>query len=347
MLMARQVDDLVDITDLEACIEESVTFLLLVSKGYFASKNCMREVHHAVTNQRQIILLREKDRNHGAYAKWPEDAMAELEQACSKFDSEFDYEQLRQYVLSSPVVDWERIDSDLQKHSVVAIAQNLIAGLAGHSTFGMDIRHEKRSENARQMELPRLQFGGQLLAENFFFDGPKSLYASPNNPGALAFAGEISAVYPQVVATSDASVLAPAAQGVFLLYLNDAVFVGDKGRLLADEVLAAMEAEQPIVMAHEIDAATGGCEFRKFFEVTPKELLEAGVYKEIAIYVPAEASSRRIGIAQLAQKMGASLHRQSIFTPDPKLLWIKRDPVDDRVDPAKALKMGSSKHLPG
>jgi hypothetical protein len=310
----RDVDDLFDVADLEAHIDESATFLLIVSKGYFKSKNCMREVLHAVTNNRRIILLRETDPEKGGYAKWPADAVAELEQACASTElAGFDKEELQRYVFSSPVVDWER-ETELQRNSLVAIAQHLLAGMPAY-----------KGESG----LLPLQFGDQLLPEHLFFSSRTPLYASPNNPAAHAFAGEVSAVYPRVITVSTPAEGGSREAVIFLLYLNDATFVGDVGRLLADEVRAAMSAKQQIVMVHECDATTGrgGCKFDQFFNVTPKDLIEAGLYKQISTFLPAAEAFRPTAIACMARQAGASSHRQSIFARDAQRLWIKRDPL--------------------
>ena len=38
-----------------------------------------------------------------------------------------------------------------------------------------------------------------------------------------------------------------------------------------------------IVLVHENDRSKGGCEFGTLFATTPQELIEEGIYKEIAI----------------------------------------------------------------
>ena len=202
----------------------------------------------------------------------------------------------------------------MQANTLVAVAQHLLSTMPAY---------------AGESGLLPLQYGGQILPESLYFSSRTPVYASPNNPGALAFAGEISAVYPQVVAVAAPDEGGSREEVAFLLYLNDATFVGDAGRLLAEEVLAALGAKQKILMAHECDASTGrgGCEFGQFFDVTPKELLEASLYKNLATYLPAAEAFRPTAIAQLAREAGASMHPQSVFERDAKRLWIKRDPL--------------------
>ena len=67
-----------------------------------------------------------------------------------------------------------------------------------------------------------------------------------------------------------------------LLYLNEDTFVGAEGELFADEVRCALANGFPIVMVHENDEAAGGCEFARFFESTPQDLIADGLYKALA-----------------------------------------------------------------
>ena len=61
-----------------------------------------------------------------------------------------------------------------------------------------------------------------------------------------------------------------------------AIQVGDKGELFANEVRAARANGFQMVMVHENDEADGGCEFARFFETTPQDLIADGLYKALA-----------------------------------------------------------------
>ena len=69
----------------------------------------------------------------------------------------------------------------------------------------------------------------------------------------------------------------------FLLYLNEATFVGEEGKQLADEVSTAMQANMPIVLAYELDPTKGSCQFERFFTTTPSDLIQRGLYKKLAL----------------------------------------------------------------
>jgi len=89
-----------------------------------------------------------------------------------------------------------------------------------------------------------------------------------------------------------------------LLYLNDATFVGESRRGLTDDVRDARARGIIIVMAHENDAERGGCPFSRFFETTPPQLVEGGLYKTLAqpLY---SGEHRTVGLKMLAIALGA------------------------------------------
>ena len=60
-----------------------------------------------------------------------------------------------------------------------------------------------------------------------------------------------------------------------LLYLNQETWSDER---LAEQVKKARADKLKIVMAHENDPDRGGCEFSKFFETTPQELIAGGLY---------------------------------------------------------------------
>jgi hypothetical protein len=61
----RQVDDLKEIGDLEGYIDRSSTCLVCCSRGYFASKNCIRELVCATSKDKPIATLVDPDLSRG------------------------------------------------------------------------------------------------------------------------------------------------------------------------------------------------------------------------------------------------------------------------------------------
>ena len=54
---ARQVDDLKSIDALEEYVDASALIMIFVSKGYFGSKNCLREAVCTVNKRKRITLV--------------------------------------------------------------------------------------------------------------------------------------------------------------------------------------------------------------------------------------------------------------------------------------------------
>jgi len=92
----------------------------------------------------------------------------------------------------------------------------------------------------------------------------------------------------------------------FLLYLNDESWLGEQGERLACEVRAALHMKLPIAMIHEVSPERGGCDFDKFFAVTPSDLVRDGLYNRIATAVPNSEAHRELGFLLFAKDIGGS-----------------------------------------
>ena len=64
-MRTADVDDLENIGDLEKYIEESGMILIFLSKGYFLSRNCCREVVAVVKQRKPVVLVWEPEPNKG------------------------------------------------------------------------------------------------------------------------------------------------------------------------------------------------------------------------------------------------------------------------------------------
>ena len=60
------VDDLEDISDLEGYVDRSAMILIFCSKGYFQSKNCMREIRSCTEKGKPMIAVLDPDSSSGA-----------------------------------------------------------------------------------------------------------------------------------------------------------------------------------------------------------------------------------------------------------------------------------------
>ena len=63
-----QVDNLEDIGALEEYITCSQMILFFLSKGYFRSRNCLREVRTSLDQQKPLVLVQEADPEKGGGA---------------------------------------------------------------------------------------------------------------------------------------------------------------------------------------------------------------------------------------------------------------------------------------
>ena len=151
--------------------------------------------------------------------------------------------------------------------------------------------------HCRMSSLP-LFVPGDTSTQTLVFSKPVVLWASPANPGAAELARELARAFPGLTIStvrSPASVpssMAPRGMARrtrrdgdvthMLLYLNQNTWLAEDGERLAEQVKQAREDKLKIVMAHENDPALGGCAFDRMFEVTPQELINDGLYRNLA-----------------------------------------------------------------
>ena len=104
---------------------------------------------------------------------------------------------------------------------------------------------------------------------------------------------------------SSKSPLPPEEPTHFLLYLTKKTFMGLKGKGLAHEVREARAAGLAVVLVHETDADRDGCAFDTMFKTTPQDLINGGLYDELAELFVSGTTHRKLSHAQLAKKLGA------------------------------------------
>ena len=265
-----------------------------------AGRNCLREVRASLDQKKPIVLVNEADKAKGgqtvaeARAECPEDLRASI------FDRR------------DPIT-WLRV-ADFQLLSLKLICLQILKATplySGLSAAGQ----ESADELQRGLYVP-----GELQSRNLSCEHhktPVSLFCSPNNPGARDVGEELAAhvggVLPQD-ANPNADVSRNAvAQGHknathMLLYLNRHTWLGAAGDKLAKSVAAARAQKLPIILVHEQDESRGACEFSRFFEITPHDLMtgsSSGLYASIAIplYAPPH---RAVGFAMAGLALGAT-----------------------------------------
>ena len=111
---------------------------------------------------------------------------------------------------------------------------------------------------------------------SFDFSKQVTVRVSLANPGAEDLANELAKFFAGLT-VSTAEEADDATH--MLLYLNQETWSDER---LAEQVKKARADKLKIVMAHENDPALGGCQFSRFFEVTPQELIAGGLYTDLA-----------------------------------------------------------------
>jgi len=243
------VDNLESIDQLEAYVEASTCFLLLLgSPRYFTSTNCLREVAASKSYELPLVPVHDSDPSKkGA-------PLDDLKATCPAEHCEHVFGTANN---ARAVTPWHRVH-DFQICSLRLIAEQLLHALPTYRA-GLDLG----------LHLP-----GALVTRKLRFESPVVLRV---NAGAEAIAQELASSHDGIHLASD-----ERKATHFLLYLNDAAFRGDGGALAAD-VRRRRADGTPIVMVHENDPTCGGCTFGDIMEVTPGDLLESGLYGSLAI----------------------------------------------------------------
>jgi len=91
-------------------------------------------------------------------------------------------------------------------------------------------------------------------------------------------------------------------QTVMLLYLNRFTFTSRRSSKLVLEVQAARQAGIKLILIHRKDS----CAFGWIMDTTPRDLIEDGIYKTVAIdLVPTSKMHVRVSAALFAEALGA------------------------------------------
>ena len=307
------VDDLEEIGDLEGYIERTTTILVYCSRGYFTSKNCMRELVSSMIKEKPIIALIDPDASHGGlsldechaqlleadamYAKWGFNTEPDAPLGRTLYNHLFKYEP----------IEWNRI-GHFQDVTMRLIAERLMPPGSASTTY---VDRELVTSKLRPLPPCRKSF---------------HIYcSSAHNPGAKAFLEEVSrergfalhvdtrtamARPNELCVATEKTQLEDCDQ--MLLYLTAQTWTrGDGGSAaLGEEVKRAMDLDMNVLLAHEMPGAGGqaerfGCEFGTFFScpdgATPPELLKRGIYSTIAVPLKGgawrEASMALMGMA--------------------------------------------------
>ena len=277
------VEDLEDISDLEGYIERSSVILVMCTKGYFQSRNCMIELRSAVRMGKPMFAMLDLDSDTRSLTK--DEVGAELLAADASYakwgfeeDGGPDGAACFEALFAQEPIEWNRL----------GVFQTVTMRLAAERT------------------LPKEYHGctyiaGESTRKPVALGPPRHgctchMYSSLSNPRADEFAAEVAewltkrpekSLAPLQV-TSDLAMLHRCT--AMLLYLNGLTWTSSTRNALAHEIARAMSLGIPILLAHEMpglgrEEERHGIAFGSFFDssATPIELIKAGIYANIAV----------------------------------------------------------------
>mmetsp|Transcript_10259 Transcript_10259/g.27318 ORF Transcript_10259/g.27318 Transcript_10259/m.27318 type:complete len:316 (+) Transcript_10259:108-1055(+) len=250
-LDVEDLDNAGGIGALEQIVGRCGGLIVFLSDGYFASKNCQRELTAAVDQALPLVLVRERDKDHGGL-----DADL-LRKQCPV--------EIKDRIFSRPLIEWHRI-GEFQVVSLRQIGQALIKPLI-----------PERCDDELYIESELVEMPMVLTSR---------LSTSPWNPGAEELSQEV---------ISQASHIGEGPS-CFLLLLNGRTY--DNRTNIVDSVLTVLDAGQRLILVHDAEDVS----FNDIIENTPQELLDRGLYKELAVPLFSH-DHRKVSLRQIAAKM--------------------------------------------
>jgi len=306
------VDNLDDVSRLEAHIDRSASVLFFISAGYFRSANCLREVRRATSTGKNCILLHEIDQNKGGLT------LTEAQQECPSDlqESVFHGRQL---------IPWHRL-SAYQMLSLRLVAESALAK-SPHAGARLTYKSEISLSAIRAQRLSI------------------SLFVSERNAGASEFIDELHSVSKGLTRAESL-----ASCDAFLLYLSRQTFTDSNADELADEVRSVRKVNARIFMVHENDSDRGGCPFANFFQTTPKDLIDGGLFHSLASPVfptPHRELSLALAIKSLNDKVKLPvLMRTTSSFSHPALERHRENSRDRAMSPIRKLPLPSLPAIP-
>ena len=157
----------------------------------------------------------------------------------------------------------------------------------------------------------RRSAGLAAAAERTFTTVTAAAETATANVAATAEASAANVAATAEAAAANVAVTAEAAARVLtqrrsappmhmLLCLNANTFLGADGDILAQQVRGALAAKVPLLLVHE----RASCEFDRFFQTTPPDLVSAGVFASIAVPLVRD-THHKLSLLLVAKELGA------------------------------------------
>lgn len=253
-----------DISDLDGYVCASSVMLFFLSKNYFSSRNCLKEVMASLQQRKPHVLVHEQKQDKGG------GPLEALKAECRN-------EEMREAIFTGRTpIAWHRI-FHFQNLTLKLIATEMLRN------------GPKFSARSKKRELVLVQ-PGEINVSKLALPQRLVLWCSAGNIGAADVARELltatatddDAIRVVESVPTDVQALTHNGGSAFymLLYLNKDTWV-EQGEVLERDVRAArmLQPGLKIVMVHENDKDKGGCEFADLFGPTPQELLDDGIYR--------------------------------------------------------------------
>lgn len=325
-----------DIGNLKKYVSQSGVMLFFLSKMYFQSKNCLKEISASLEQEKPIVLVHESNELHGG---------APLE----ALQAECPNEMRPKIFKGRTPIAWHRI-SHYQRLTIKLIATEMLAhspqyidevGISGNDKWLVE---PGAIEICKQLHKPLVLWcsPGNMSATSIAEELIEAIEATAASSGDGAL-GSTVPVRRQSLSRQSLSLLVrnvgirrrgnlcggrntsydirlvdsqPDVQALegngesaaMLLYLNKDTWVEPSEReVLERDVRSAKSADSnlKIVMIHENDPDKGGCDFGNFFGCTPKALIDEEIYSDIAIALHTRPH-RAVSLALFAQALGAA-----------------------------------------
>ena len=350
------VDDLESIGDLELYVEQSQVVQLFCSKGYFKSCNCLREIQCTLEKKKRFCLMFDPDKG-GATLNAIRDDECPDELRSAVFDgrevirwyriSDFQLVSLKllaeqlllgcqgnQNKQAMPVYvprELARRQWGFRPHLDVHVS----AHNPGSHAAMMAVKDELKrlllkKKQDRNTSIGRLSLTGQLddekgksvglevveterLRQLLRGDGEHTRVETSEIPRSGKKQGSGTSFTRKVDLLTKSS-----EKAKFVLYLSRETWLGEAGQALAEEVRLAREGGAHLVMVHSTPDNADGCEFDHVFSTTPHDLIQDGLYRDLALALH-PPPFRQVSACLIARALGAT-NLDSAWGPITKLL---------------------------
>ena len=257
-----------DIGDLEGYVRATGVILFFLSKKYFGSRNCLKEIMSSLEQGKPLVLVHEQQEDKGG------GPLEALKAECRN-------DETREAVFSGRTpIAWHRI-FHFQNLTLKLIATEMLRN-------GPKLSELSAASRSELDELVLIQ-PGEVNVSKLALPQRLVLWCSAGNPGAADVATELMSSVPSgddairvVCSMPDVQALQNNGESdiYMLLYLNADTWI-KQGEVLERDVRAARKLQPglKIVMVHENDKEKGGCEFGDLFGPTPQELIDDGIYR--------------------------------------------------------------------